>query len=189
MPDFAWRGIDVEGRERTGRVAAANDAAARARLARQRLHIIAVEPAASEARTVSVTAILRRTPKLGLKQLTLFTRQLSSLVQVSPLEEALRTASLQTESMQVRAILGNVHSGVVEGQRLSEAMRREEASFPPLYRAMVSAGESSGALPEILLRLATLLERRAAINSKLLSALAYPSVSYTHLTLPTKRIV
>ncbi|WRH75407.1 MAG: type II secretion system inner membrane protein GspF [Sphingobium sp.] len=176
MPDFAWRGIDVEGRERTGRVAAANDAAARARLARQRLHIIAVEPAASEARTVSVTAILRRTPKLGLKQLTLFTRQLSSLVQVSPLEEALRTASLQTESMQVRAILGNVHSGVVEGQRLSEAMRREEASFPPLYRAMVSAGESSGALPEILLRLATLLERRAAINSKLLSALAYPLI-------------
>jgi general secretion pathway protein F len=120
--------------------------------------------------------ILRRTPKLGLKQLTLFTRQLSSLVQVSPLEEALRTASLQTESMQVRAILGNVHSGVVEGQRLSEAMRREEASFPPLYRAMVSAGESSGALPEILLRLATLLERRAAINSKLLSALAYPLI-------------
>lgn len=176
MPDFAWRGIDVEGRERTGRVAAANDAAARARLARQRLYIIAVEPAASEVRTASVTAILRRTPKLGLKQLTLFTRQLSSLVQVSPLEEALRTASLQTESMQVRAILGNVHSGVVEGQRLSEAMRREEASFPPLYRAMVSAGESSGALPEILLRLATLLERRAAINSKLLSALAYPLI-------------
>lgn len=176
MPDFAWRGIDVEGRERTGRVAAANDAAARARLARQRLYIIAVEPAASEVRTASVTAILRRTPKLGLKQLTLFTRQLSSLVQVSPLEEALRTASLQTESMQVRAILGNVHSGVVEGQRLSEAMRREEASFPPLYRAMVSAGESSGALPEILLRLATLLERRAAINSKLFSALAYPLI-------------
>ena len=176
MPDFAWRGIDVEGRERTGRVAAANDAAARARLTRQRLHIIAVEPEASQAPRASVRMILRRTPKLGLKQLTLFTRQLSSLVQVSPLEEALRTASLQTESMQVRAILGNVHSGVVEGQRLSEAMRREEASFPPLYRAMVSAGESSGALPEILLRLATLLERRAAINSKLLSALAYPLI-------------
>jgi len=176
MPDFAWRGIDVEGRERTGRVAAANDAAARARLTRQRLHIIAVEPEANQAPRASVQMILRRTPKLGLKQLTLFTRQLSSLVQVSPLEEALRTASLQTESMQVRAILGNVHSGVVEGQRLSEAMRREEASFPPLYRAMVSAGESSGALPEILLRLATLLERRAAINSKLLSALAYPLI-------------
>ena len=176
MPDFAWRGIDVEGRERTGRVVAANDAAARARLTRQRLHIIAVEPEANQAPRASVQMILRRTPKLGLKQLTLFTRQLSSLVQVSPLEEALRTASLQTESMQVRAILGNVHSGVVEGQRLSEAMRREEASFPPLYRAMVSAGESSGALPEILLRLATLLERRAAINSKLLSALAYPLI-------------
>jgi len=45
-----------------------------------------------------------------------------------------------------------------------------------MYRAMVSAGESSGALPEILQRLANLLERRAAINSKLLSALAYPII-------------
>lgn len=176
MPDFAWRAIDVEGREKTGRLVAANDDVARARLMRQRLHIIAIEPAASQPRAVALPTVLRRTPKLGLKQLTLFTRQLSSLVQVSPLEEALRTASLQTESAQVRSILGNVHAGVVEGQRLSEAMRREEASFPPLYRAMVSAGENSGALPEILLRLATLLERRAAINSKLLSALAYPII-------------
>jgi general secretion pathway protein F len=177
MPDFAWRAIDVEGREKRGRIAAANDQAVRERLSRQRLHVVAVEPAAPSApATAGLQKLIGRAPKLRLKQLTLFTRQLSSLVQVSPLEEALRTASLQTESAPARKILGNVHAGVVEGQRLSEAMRREEASFPPLYRAMVSAGESSGALPEILLRLATLLERRAAINSKLLSALAYPII-------------
>jgi general secretion pathway protein F len=177
MPDFAWRAIDVEGREKRGRIAAADDQAVRERLSRQRLHVVAVEPAAASApATAGLQKLIGRAPKLRLKQLTLFTRQLSSLVQVSPLEEALRTASLQTESASARKILGNVHAGVVEGQRLSEAMRREEASFPPLYRAMVSAGETSGALPEILLRLATLLERRAAINSKLLSALAYPII-------------
>lgn len=177
MPDFAWRAIDVEGREKRGRIAAANDQIVRERLVRQRLHVVAIEPAAPKAAaTAGMPKFLQRPNKLGLKQLTLFTRQLSSLVQVSPLEEALRTASLQTESSVTRAILGNVHAGVVEGQRLSEAMRREEASFPPMYRAMVSAGESSGALPEILQRLANLLERRAAINSKLLSALAYPII-------------
>jgi general secretion pathway protein F len=177
MPDFAWHAIDVEGREKRGRIAAANDQAVRDRLTRQRLHVVAIEPATATASSKrDLRVMFGRSPKLRLKQLTLFTRQLSSLVQVSPLEEALRTASLQTEAASARAILGNVHTAIVEGQRLSEAMRREEASFPPLYRAMVSAGENSGALPEILERLAALLERRAAINGKLLSALAYPII-------------
>jgi len=176
MPKFAWRAIDVEGRDKTGNIDAADVDAARARLVRQRLHVVSIDVATTQVQSRSLPGVLRRRQKLGLKQLTLFTRQLSSLVQVSPLEEALRTASLQTESPVARTILGNVHAGVVEGQRLSEAMRREDSSFPPLYRAMVSAGESSGALPEILMRLAGLLERRAAINSKLISALAYPII-------------
>jgi general secretion pathway protein F len=65
---------------------------------------------------------------------------------------------------------------VVEGRRLSRAMEREAGSFPPLYRAMVAAGESSGSLPTILTRLADLLERQAEIRGKVLTALAYPVV-------------
>jgi general secretion pathway protein F len=98
------------------------------------------------------------------------------LVQVSPLEEALRTIGRQSEQEQVRRILLSVHSGVLEGRRLSAAMARELPSFPPLYRAMVSAGESSGTLPQILERLANLLERQAQVRSKVLSALAYPVI-------------
>jgi general secretion pathway protein F len=55
-------------------------------------------------------------------------------------------------------------------------MAREPKSFSPLYRAMVSAGESSGALPQLLERLAKLLERQAEMRGKILSALAYPVV-------------
>ncbi len=178
MPDFAWHAIDVEGREKRGKISAANDQLVRARLVRQRLHVVAIEPTvASNSKGAALPERwFARAPRLRLKQLTLFTRQLSSLVQVSPLEEALRTVSMQTESQKARAILANVHTGIVEGQRLSEAMRREAASFPAMYRAMVSAGENSGTLPEILQRLASLLERRAEINSKLLSALAYPII-------------
>jgi general secretion pathway protein F len=55
-------------------------------------------------------------------------------------------------------------------------MAREGASFPALYRAMVSAGETSGTLPGILDRLADLLERQAQVRGKVLSALAYPIV-------------
>ena len=65
---------------------------------------------------------------------------------------------------------------MVEGRRLSDAMGREPASFPPLYRAMVAAGEGSGTLPAILERLADLLERQAQVRGKVLSTLAYPIV-------------
>jgi general secretion pathway protein F len=95
---------------------------------------------------------------------------------VTPLEEALRTIGQQSEDVKVQAVLERVHAGVLEGRRLSDSMGREPKSFPPLYRAMVAAGESAGTLPEILERLADLQERQAAIRSKVTTALAYPVV-------------
>ncbi len=174
MPDFAYHAIDPEGREKRGRIVAANDDGARQALIQKKLYIVSVVPAPD--RVSALTALPMRRSKLNSKQLTLFTRQLSSLVQVSPLEEALRTISRQSEQSHVRTILIEVHSGVVEGQRLSEAMRRESTSFPALYRAMIAAGEGAGTLPLITERLAALLERQAEMRGKLIGALAYPAV-------------
>ena len=128
-----------------------------------------------EAASASVLAGLR-TPKLSAKELTLFTRQLATLISVTPLEEALRAISAQAERPKVAAIVGNVHSAVVEGQRLGAALGREPKSFPPLYRAMVAAGEGSGGLTEILGRLADLMERQAEVRGKIVTALVYPAV-------------
>ena len=55
-------------------------------------------------------------------------------------------------------------------------MRRESSSFPPLYRAMIAAGEGAGTLPLITERLAVLLERQAEMRGKLIGALAYPAI-------------
>lgn len=174
MPDFAYHAIDPEGREKRGRIMAANDDGARAVLTEKKLYIVSVEPAPERAPALAALTMRRR--KLSAQQLTLFTRQLSSLVQVSPLEESLRTISRQSEKPQTRAILTEVHNGVVEGQRLSEAMRRESTSFPALYRAMIAAGEGAGTLPLITERLAALLERQAEMRGKLIGALAYPAI-------------
>ena len=175
MPDFAYVALDPAGKERRGRISAANDDAARSRLTERSFYVVSCEPAQAKTAGQSLSfSVGGKT--LGNKQLTLFTRQLSSLIQVSPLEEALRTVSRQNEKERVRDILSNVHSGVLEGQRLSEAMKREPKSFPPLFRAMVSAGETSGSLPQIAERLADLLERQAEMRGKLISALAYPIV-------------
>lgn len=174
MPDFAYTAIDPQGREKTGRLAATSDDAARAKLAERNFYVVKMEAAQSKPSAGSAGLLGQK--NLKSKELTLFTRQLSSLVQVSPLEEALRTIGQQNEKAHVRQRIGSVHSGVIEGQRLSEAMRREPKSFPALYRAMISAGESSGTLPDITERLADLLERQAELRGKLISALAYPIV-------------
>jgi general secretion pathway protein F len=113
--------------------------------------------------------------RIGGNSLALITRQLATLVRAVPLEEALRTVAMQTERATVRHSLVAVHTGLIEGYRLSEAMARQGRAFPPLYRAMIAAGESSGALPEILDRLADLLEREQHIRGKVQTALIYPA--------------
>ena len=177
MADFDYLAIDTRGAETRGHVAAASIDAARAALDRRRLYVVRIEPGAAPAargRPLFGLELARR--KMSGKQLTLFTRQLATLSRVSPLEESLRTITRQTEQEHVRTIVAAVHAAVVEGRRLADAMAREPRSFPPLYRAMVAAGESSGTLPTILERLSVLLERQAEIRGKLLTAMAYPTI-------------
>jgi general secretion pathway protein F len=174
MPDYRYVAIDPQGRERKGRLTAANDEAARADLVRRKFHIVAVEAAGAKPASRSLLAF--RKTKLSSKELALFTRQLATLAEVAPLEEALRTLTRQSEAESARAIIGDVHAGLLEGRRLADAMGRQPVSFPPLYRAMVAAGETTGSLTTILARLADLLERQAEVRGKLIAALAYPIV-------------
>lgn len=177
MADFDYIAINPQGRERRGSIAAANVDEARAALGARKLYVVKVAPGeggATDGTRPSLLAFTRR--RLNAKELTLFTRQLATLVEVSPIEEALRTISRQSEKPHVRRVVERVHAGIVEGRRLADAMGAEGKSFPLLYRAMISAGESSGSLSAMLERLADLMERQAAMRSKVITAVAYPSV-------------
>ena len=180
MAEFDYHIIDTAGRERRGSLAAASLDDARIKLGARRFYIVRIDAATGDRpRPSSPLASLNTLVgprRLSGKALTLFTRQLATLSLVTPLEEALRTIARQTEGDHVRTILDRVHSGVVEGRRLSDAMAREPRSFPPLYRAMVQAGEGAGTLPLILERLAQLMERQAQMRAKITTAIAYPVV-------------
>jgi general secretion pathway protein F len=178
MADFDYLVLDTAGRQRQGQVVAETLEDARTRLSAKKFYVVRLEPAAPGApRAVTLASFGKlRAPRLGAKALTLFTRQLATLALVTPLEEALRTIGQQSEDAKVQAVVERVHAGVLEGRRLSDSMGREAKSFPPMYRAMVAAGESAGTLPQILERLADLQERQAAIRSKIQSAIAYPIV-------------
>lgn len=169
MPSFDYAALDRAGRTVTGVVDAPGAEHARARLEQRRLVPLQVEPTAGRRNASSRPARIRA------RELSLATRQLSSLVASMTLEEALRTVGSQATRRNLREVMLAVHAEVVEGFRLSEAMGRQPRSFPALYRAMVAAGEGTGALPAILERLADLLEREQQVRSQLATALAYPA--------------
>lgn len=170
MSAFEYTALDAGGRTRRGVVSAPTERAAREQLQGNRLVPLKLAPAAE--RTGRAFKLLP--DRVGPRALALITRQLATLIAVAPLEEALRTLALQAERPALRRVLHATHAGVLEGRRLSDAMARQGEAFPRLYRAMIAAGESSGALPDILERLADLLERDEAARSRLLVALIYP---------------
>lgn len=174
MPAFDYSAVDVSGRTVAGVLTAPDEAAAKMALQRRRLMPLSLSRASGAAATAERTP--RRSRKLSSRTLALTTRQLATLITVAPVDEALRTLMLQAERPDVRAVLSGVNTGVVEGQRLSEAMARQGAAFPPLYRATVAAGEASGALGPILERLAEGLERDQQVRGKVITALVYPAV-------------
>ncbi|NBB65828.1 type II secretion system inner membrane protein GspF [Pseudomonas sp. ODNR1LW] len=175
MAAFDYVAVDPTGRTVSGAVVAPDEAAARGRLTKRRLMPLEVTPARIAPRAERAAGG-GRGDRLNAKTLALTTRQLATLISVSPLEEALRTLALQADRPVVRRVLEGVHAGVMEGRRLSDAMALQGQAFPPLYRAMVSAGEQSGALQPILERLADGLERDQQVRGKVITAVVYPSV-------------
>ena len=175
MAVFDYVAADAGGRTVTGSLTAADETAARTALGRRRLMPLEV----SVGQGAGAGANRRpsaRAARLDSRTLALTTRQLATLVSVAPIEEALRTIALQAERPAVRRVLEGVHGGVMEGRRLSDAMSLQGQAFPPLYRAMVAAGEASGALAPILERLADGLERDQLVRGKVITALVYPAV-------------
>ncbi len=124
MAEFDYSAIDPAGRERSGSIKAGTIENARAKLDARKMFIVRIEPGAVETARKRANLSLR-SPRLSPKELTLFTRQLATLTQVSPLEESLRTIGRQSEQDHVRAIVGKVHGGVMEGRRLADALGAE----------------------------------------------------------------
>jgi general secretion pathway protein F len=175
MAAFDYVAVDAGGRTVGGALTAADEPAVRRLLERRRLMPLEITPARGAAQKPGRVAT-GRAEKLNARTLALTTRQLSTLVSVAPIEEALRTIALQADRPAVRRVLEGVHGGVMEGRRLSDAMALQGQAFPPLYRGMVSAGETSGALEPILERLADGLERDQTVRGKVITALVYPAV-------------
>jgi len=114
---------------------------------------------------------------LPLPQLFLFTEQLAHLLSAGmTLNEGLSILVGRLQQPRLKALAGALHQGLIDGRSLSQTMRDFPGIFSSLYVNMVSAGEASGSLSQILRRLVTHLAGVKDLRDKVQQALVYPSV-------------
>lgn len=113
--------------------------------------------------------------RLPLGELAMFTQQLSSLLNAGlPLIQSLEALQEQTEDQVFRLIIRDVRTDISGGNSFSSATRRYPKAFNTLFISMVEAGEASGALAEILSKVATYFESSVRLQKKVKSAMTYP---------------
>jgi len=118
--------------------------------------------------------------KVKVKEITQFTRQLSTLQDAGlPILRSLRILEQQQKPGMLRVILRNVADDIEGGATLSEAMAGQPKAFDRLYCNMVAAGETGGVLDIILQRLADFMERAQRLKRKVVGAMIYPIVVIT----------
>lgn len=169
MALFDYQAANAQGRIEKGQLDADSPRGARQVLRGRGLTPVQV----SVARSAGSGWAARR---LSASELAWATRQLASLLAASlPLEAALSAVIDQAERAHVAQALAAVRADVRAGQRLTVALAARPRDFPPIYRALVGAGEDSGDLARVMERLADYIEERNALQAKVLTAFIYPA--------------
>ena len=174
--DVADRAAALMQIERLGLFPVAVDAAKGAAVAK-------AEPPGRKATTSAgvlppaLRAFLNRQRKPKLQELATFTQQLANLLKSGmPLTVALNSMTHLGSKGISPEVSKQLKQDVMEGRSLSDAMGRHPVIFSDMYVNMVRAGEQSGALVEVLRRVAEHYERFAEVQSKFVSALVYPCI-------------
>jgi type II secretory pathway component PulF len=193
MPQFSYKARRRTGEVVEGMLEVADRSAALIQIERLGLFPVAVDAAKAGAvlaaqrggnRKVEWLGLLppglrtaltqKRKPKL--QEMATFTQQLANLLNSGmPLTVALNSMT-HLESKGIPAeVSKELKQDVMEGRSLSDAMSKQPRIFSELYVNMVKAGESSGALVEVLRRMAEHFERFSQVQAKFTSALVYPA--------------
>lgn len=120
---------------------------------------------------------IERLFKIGLKELTIFSRQFSLLLNAGlTLSEAVDTIEEQTQNNSFKEILHKVKLDIQGGETLTRSMQKHPRAFSNFFVSMVHSGEIGGALDSILDRVAQFYEKELELKNKIKSALVYPTV-------------
>ena len=186
MPVFEYTGLTEAGKNVRGIRDAESSKALRQILRKDGVYLTEARAAEAGAtvgeqktglsREVDVGAMLGFTG-VSAQDLAIATRQLSTLIAAGiPLVDALSALVDQVEQPRLKRIMGAIKQKVNEGSSLADALNEHPKVFSDLYVNMIRAGESSGALDVVLVRLADFTEAQSLLRNKIIGAMLYPAI-------------
>lgn len=177
MPVFEYKGLNKLGKSAKGIIDAENLRAARMKLKKDGIYVKTLTDK-SKAQKKKKSSGVTSHGKASVDDITNLTRQLSSLVKANiPLVDCLGAVSDQMENPFLKEVLADCRNQVNEGSTLEKAIAKYPNVFDTIFISMVGAGEMSGSLDVILLRLAEFSEARSELKSRVQSAMMYPIIT------------
>ena len=180
MPAYKFEALDEAGKSQSGLLEADNAKAARAQLRSRSLVPLTVNPvgaAANDGSAAGGSPSRFRRRVFNATGLAVWTRQMAGLVGAGlPLERALSALGDESDNPRQRELVAHLKSEVNAGSTFARALATAPREFDDVYRAVVAAGEQSGALGTVLEKLADDLEERQALRSKVTGAMMYPAI-------------
>lgn len=178
MPIYLYKGYDqTTGANRKGKVEADSERSARQKLKQKQKIIVAEikEETSSKGATKARSSLFAPRVKTG--ELAVMVRQFAVLQNAHvPLDDCLRALISQVDNPVLKNTLAVVKDSVSEGMSLADSSAKFPGVFNRLYVNMVRAGESSGTLGTVLVRLADFLEYQVKIGRQIVSAITYPAI-------------
>ena len=173
MGNYAFKALDLSGVPTKGEMEAGDKQTVASQLRTKGLIVVDIE----EQQPANAGDILASFKRIKADELVIATRQLATMVNSGmSLLRALYVIEEQTENDKLRDIWIDVRKDVEAGLALSDALKRHPDVFNDLYVAIVEAGETGGILDQTLTRVATQLEKDAALRRQIKAAMIYPSL-------------
>ena len=165
MPIFAYKVITETGDVSAGTIEADTKDAANSKLTAQGYIPTQVREVAASA-GVDFQAIKDSLTPIKVPEIILFTKQFRTMIRAGvSMLNLLSILEDQTENVKLKKVISSMHQSINQGASLTEAFQQHPRVFSPLYCSMVQAGETSGALPEILQRLTYILEHEQKVKT------------------------
>lgn len=178
MPVYQYKGVDASGKNVNGMVDAENDKAGRLKLRKSGIFTTTIYLEGSKGGlSLKGGKSFSFLNKVKTAELAHMTRQLATLLGANiPLVDALSALQEQLENPVLKKAISQIKEKVTEGRRLADSMKPFSNIFDTLYLSMIEAGEASGALEQVLNRLADFTEAQASLKSKVTGAMMYPII-------------
>ncbi len=176
MATFAYQARDEKGTTRKGTLEANDQASATTALSQKGLVVVSITESAQIQRRQG-RAGGAKIGKIPEADLVMFTRMLATMIDAGlPIVQSLGALAEQTTNKNFKPVLLQLTATIEMGEQLSTSLAKYPTVFDRLFVNMVRAGESGGALAEILDRLAAYLEASAKLRKKVKSSMSYPAI-------------